>query len=227
VVARGANQRRSLVRTAIVLGSTGLVGSELVKILTATDFYGSVLLLNRRASGYAHPKLSETIIDFDAPVLDGIHGEDLYCAIGTTLRKAGSKAAQFTIDCEYPTKIARMLRAQGTRQMILVSSVGADPQAATFYLRTKGQLETNLMGMAFESTVILRPSFLVGQRAEFRAGEAVAIAAMKLLSPLMLGAFRKYRGIEANKVAARMVAEANAGVAGVRIIESYRIDNAE
>ncbi len=213
-------------RTALVLGSTGLVGSELVKLLTTTDFYSSVLLLNRRASGYAHPKISESIIDFDAPALDDIRGEDLYCALGTTLRKAGSEAAQFKIDCEYPTTIARRLREQGTGQILLVSSVGADPQASNFYLRTKGQLEENIIGLGFESTVIVRPSLLLGARGDFRAGEVAASLVMKVLSPLMLGSLRKYRGIEASKVAARMVKEAKSGTAGVRIIESDRIDAA-
>lgn len=210
-------------RTAIVLGSTGLVGSELVKLLTGSDFYGSVLLLNRRASGHNHPKLSERIIDFDAPVLDGVRGEDLYCAIGTTLRKAGSKAAQFTIDCEYPTTIARLLREQGTKQMLLVSSLGADASASNFYLRTKGTLEQNLIGMRFETTVILRPSLLLGDRGEVRTGEAIAAAVMRVLSPLMIGALRKYRGVDARKVAERMVTEAKRASAGVRIIESDRI----
>ncbi len=210
-------------RTAIVLGSTGMVGSELVKILTTTDFYSAVVLLNRRASGYAHPKLTETIIDFDAPALDGVRGEDLYCAIGTTLRKAGSKAAQYRVDCEYPTTIARRLREQGTRQMILVSSLGADPRATNFYLRTKGELEANIIGVGFESTVIVRPSLLLGKRHAFRAGEVAAGVVMKVLSPLLVGRLRKYRGVDASKVAARMVEEAKFGIAGVRIIESDRI----
>lgn len=211
------------VRTAIVMGSTGLVGSELVKSLQASPHYNSVLLLNRRPSGYAQPKISERIIDFDAPHLAGVSGEDLYCALGTTLRKAGSKAVQHKIDCEYPTTMATRLRNQGIKQIVLVSSVGADASAANFYLRTKGQLEENIIGLGFESTVILRPSFLIGKRTDVRLGEKAALLLMKVLSPFMLGALRKYRGIEASKVAAHMVREATSGAAGVRFVEFDQI----
>jgi uncharacterized protein YbjT (DUF2867 family) len=216
-----------MMKTAIVIGSTGLVGSELVKLLLASPHYGSVLLLNRRASGLAHPKIVERIVDFDAPDLTGISGDDFYCALGTTLRKAGSKAAQHEIDCEYPTTIATHLRNQGIRQMILVSSVGADASAASFYLRTKGELEKNLIALGFESTVILRPSVLVGKRAEFRLGEQAGILLMKILSPFIFGALRKYKGIEASQVAQCMVREANSGAAGVRFLEFDQIRNLE
>lgn len=205
--------------TAIVLGSTGLVGSQLIRELQAAPYYSSVVLLNRRPSGYSGTTISERIIDFDAPDLNGISGEHLYCALGTTLRKAGSKAAQFTIDCEYPTTIATRLRERGTKQVILVSSIGANAGASSFYLRTKGQLEENIIGLGFESTVICRPSVLIGERIESRPGEKAAALLLKILSPLLLGALRKYRGVQASDVAARMVREAQASARGVRIIE--------
>lgn len=205
--------------TAVVIGSTGLVGAELVKVLQASAYYSSVLLLNRRPSGVSDPKISERIIDFDAPNLDGVSGEHLYCALGTTLSKAGSKAAQFKIDCEYPTTIATLLKRQGTRQTILVSSVGANAHATNFYTRTKGQLEENIIALGFNSTVICRPSFLIGARSEFRTGEEVAILALNLLSPFMVGGLRKYRGVDARTVAERMVREAISGAVGVRFVE--------
>lgn len=210
-------------KTAIVIGSTGLVGSELVKQLQASPHYRSVVLLNRRPSGYAQPKISERIIDFDAPNLAGILGNDFYCALGTTLRKAGSKAAQHKIDCEYPTLIATQLRSQGVKRIALVSSVGAEVKAVSFYLRTKGRLEENIVALGFEQTVIVRPSFLIGRRSELRTGEKLAILVLKLLSPFVFGTLRKYKGIEASKVAACMVKAANSGADGVRFIESDQI----
>src|SRR5688572_20245818 len=128
-------------KTAIVLGSTGLIGSELVKLLQASPHYASVVLLNRRPSGHVHPRISERIVDFEAPDLTGLCGDDFYCAFGTTLRKAGSPAALHRIDCEYPTRIATGLKQRGVRQVLLVSSVGASSRAASAYLRTKAQLE--------------------------------------------------------------------------------------
>ncbi|MEO7996525.1 MAG: NAD-dependent epimerase/dehydratase family protein [Gemmatimonadaceae bacterium] len=205
--------------TAIVLGATGLVGSELVKVLLSTPFYSSILLLNRRPSAHSHEKISERIINFDAPELEGISGGHLYCALGTTLRKAGSRSRQFKIDCEYPTDIATRLRNQGVTSMLLVSSVGANRNANNFYLRTKGQLEKNIMGLNFECTVIARPSFLTGSRSESRSGEALATVMLSALSPLMVGALRRYRGIEASEVAARLVREGQAEARGVRIVE--------
>jgi len=211
-------------KTAIVIGSTGLIGSELVQHLQENPNYSMVILLNRRSSGVAHPKLTERIINFDAPDLNGIHGEDLFCAIGTTIRKAGSKEAQYKIDCEYPSTLAALLKAQGAKQFLLVSSIGADEQASNFYLKTKGQLEKNIRDLNFETTVIVRPSILLGKRKEFRLGEKIAIVLMQLLSPLMIGSFKKYKGVQAAKVASKMVELANAGLKGLHIIESDTIN---
>jgi uncharacterized protein YbjT (DUF2867 family) len=210
-------------KAAIVLGSTGLIGSELVKLLQASPHYSSVILLNRRPSGHVGSKISETIIDFAAPDLSGTTGDDLYCALGTTRRKAGSESAQYQVDYEYPALIAARLKTQGVKRIALVSSVGADVQAGNFYLRTKGKLEETIIGTGFEQTVIARPSVLIGQRAEFRLGEEAAILFLKLLSPLMIGGLRKYRGIEASTVARCLVRGTNSGPAGVRFVESDKI----
>jgi len=210
-------------KTAIVIGATGLVGSQLVEQLQASPNYGSILLLNRRPSGFAQPKVLEKIIDFDALDLTGVTGDDFFCALGTTLRKAGSQAAQRKVDYEYPLAIATRLRSQGVKRVVLVSSIGADANSSSFYLRTKGELERDLIGLRFEHTVIVRPSVLVGQRAEFRFGEVAVITLMKLFSPLMVGALRKYRSIAADKVARCMMAAANTGATGVQIIESDQI----
>ncbi len=207
------------VTTAIVLGASGLVGSELVKLLRASPHYRHVLLLSRRSSAATNDKVVERIIDFDAPDLSGITEGHVFCALGTTLRQAGSEAAQFRIDCEYPTAIATQLRAQGVQRMILVSSVGASATAGNFYLRTKGQLEDNIMALGFESTSILRPSLLVGPRKEFRAGERAASLLMTVANPFLLGSLRKYHSVDARMVAASMVRLAEAGAAGVRIVE--------
>jgi uncharacterized protein YbjT (DUF2867 family) len=210
-------------KTAIVLGSTGLIGSELVPLLEASPHYSSVLLLNRRPSGHASAKVSERIIDFEAPDLVGVTGDDLYCAFGTTRRKAGSEAAQYKVDYEYPALVSELLRGRGVRRMALVSSVGADVKATNFYLRTKGRLERRVIELGFEQTVIARPSFLIGRRTEFRLGEEAAILLGKLLSPFLVGSARKYRGVPASAVARCLVQAMNKDGSGVQFINSDEI----
>lgn len=206
-------------KTAIVLGSTGLIGSELVRLLVASPLYSSILLLNRRPSSHSHPKVSERIIDFDAPDLAGIAGDDLFIAFGTTLRKAGSQAALQRIDAQYPTAIATGLKQQGIKRIFLVSSVGADMKAAAFYLRTKGQLEQAIIALGFAQTVIARPSFLLGRTGEFRFGEEAAMLAMKLVSPLMIGSLKKYRAIQASQVARSLVQAAASESTGIQLLD--------
>lgn len=210
-------------KTAVVMGATGLVGTDLVQMLLASPDYAAVVVLNRRPSNLTHEKLTQRLIDFDAPDLTGITGEDFFCAFGTTLRKAGSKENQRRIDCDYPTTIATLLKKRGVRRMFLVSSLGADVKARNFYLRTKGKLEENVIGLNFERTVIVRPSVLVGPRAESRRGEETAIRVMGFLSPILRGPLGKYRPIEARAVARCLLQQSASNASGLSIIESDRI----
>lgn len=210
-------------KTALLIGSSGLVGSELLNQLLESPDYSSVVVLNRSKSTRQHSKLKEHLINFDAPDLQGISGDDIFCAIGTTIRKAGSKANQYRVDCEYPSTLAALLRNQGFKRFMLVSSIGADAGSGNFYLRTKGQLEKNLSELAYESLFILRPSILLGKRKEFRFGESFAILLMQFLRPLMLGPMKKYRGVQASAVARTMLRCATSGEKGIHILESDQI----
>lgn len=206
--------------TAIVLGSTGLIGSELVRLLIDSPRHDTIVLLNRRPSGHAHAKITERIISFDTPDLVGISGDEFYCAFGTTRRKAGSAEAFQRIDCKYPTRIATLLRQQGVNRIFLVSSVGAKANDKNLYLRTKGQLEDNIIALGFTQTVIARPSLLLGHRDEFRLGEALATPLMRLLKPLMLGSLRKYRPVTGTTVARSLIEAATAHTSEIRVIPS-------
>ncbi|HQQ95339.1 MAG TPA: NAD-dependent epimerase/dehydratase family protein [Bacteroidia bacterium] len=210
-------------KTALLIGSSGLVGSELLKQLLQSENYKKIILLNRKRYAHQDAKIEERLIHFDAPDLSGIVVQDVFCAIGTTLRKAGSKAVQFKIDCEYPLTLAKLLKAQGAEQFILVSSLGANPDSSNFYLRTKGQLEKGLKDLNYRSTVILRPSLLMGKRQEFRFGERLGILVMNIIAPLFLGPLRKYRGVQAKAVASRMIEAASRGNKGLLILESDKI----
>jgi len=207
-------------KTALLIGATGLVGGHLLQQLLESPHYAHVVAFTRRPFEMRHPKLRQEILDFDHPDLAKIKGDDLFCALGTTLRKAGSKEAQYRIDCTYPFEIGKIARENGVRQYLLVSSVGADAGSSNFYLKTKGDLEEKIRGLGFEHFVSARPSFLFGERSEFRLGEKIGIALAKVFAPLIP---RRYRGIEAEKVARALIRLANEGSAGVQFVESERL----
>jgi uncharacterized protein YbjT (DUF2867 family) len=210
-------------KTALVIGATGLVGSTLVPMLLASPAYTHVTLLVRKPIRLSHPKLEQAVIDFDQPDPALVRGEDLYCAIGTTLKKAGSKEAQYKVDCTYPYHLAQLALANGGQQFILVSSIGADAQSGNFYLRTKGELEQKINSLGFQGFIVVRPSFILGDRQEFRLGEKIGIGLIKALGPLMVGNLRKYRGVGADQIARAMLTLANRGIRGQVIVESDKL----
>lgn len=207
-------------KTALLLGATGLVGGCLLDQLLDDPRYGTVVALVRRPLDRQHPKLRQEILDFDHPDPALLRGDDLFCALGTTLRKAGSKEAQYRIDCTYPYEVGKIARANGVRQYLLVSSVGADAGSSNFYLRTKGDLEEKIRALGFDTFVSARPSFLLGQRAEFRLGERIGIALAQVFAFLIP---KRYRGVQAAAVAAALIERANAGLSGEVIVESEQI----
>jgi uncharacterized protein YbjT (DUF2867 family) len=204
-------------KTALLLGATGLVGGHLLQQLLESPHYEQVVALTRRPLEAQHPKLRQEILDFDHPDVSKIKGDDLFCALGTTLAKAGSKEAQHRIDCTYPFEIGRAARQNGVRQYLLVSSVGANAASSNFYLKTKGELEEKIRGLDFEHFVAARPSFLLGERKEFRLVEKIGIVLARVFAPLIP---RRYRGIEAEKVARALIVKANEGGKGMEILES-------
>lgn len=209
-------------RTAMVIGATGLVGGHLVETLK-TSVYEKVIVISRRPVKYDHPKIEVRVIDFDNPDKELIKCDDLFCAIGTTLKKAGSKENQYRIDCEYPSTLASLAKQNGARKFVLVSSIGANPDSSNFYLRTKGDLEERLRKLNFQTLIITRPSFILGDRSEFRLGEKIGIVIAKFLNPLMFGPLKKYRGKQATSIAERMVAEALKDQKGEIVLESDKI----
>lgn len=204
---------------AVIAGATGLVGKECLRLLLTR--YDSVTALVRRSIGPLHPRLLERQMDFDH--LGAIQippRAHVYCALGTTIKKAGSEAAFRKVDYEYPKILAERAAAAGGTRFMLVSSVGADARSNNFYLRVKGELEDALRQMPLEAVHIFRPSFLIGERAERRSGEAVPIPVARALSFILMGRLRKYRAIPAATVATAMVAAANRDVSG-RFIYHY------
>ena len=213
-------------KTALVIGATGLIGGHLVELLGKDERYNEVVILSRRKIQYLNPKKIVQVIDYDHPDASVIKGDHVFCAIGTTIKKAGSKENQYKIDCEYPARFAQIAKQNGAQKFILVSSLGADPKASNFYMRTKGDLEEKLKSVNFDSLVILRPSILLGQRREFRLGERIGIFMMQLLRPLLIGSFKKYRGVAASAVAQRMLQAAVSDTEKLEVISSEAITTA-
>ena len=151
--------------TALIAGATGLVGSHCLRTLLDGGYYERVIALTRRPLDRRHPRLVETIVDFEKlDEIDLFPAADVFCALGTTMRRAGSQPAFLKVDFEYPRIIAARSAAAGARRFLLVSSVGADSRSNNFYLRVKAELEKAVNALPFESTHIFRPSFLVGER---------------------------------------------------------------
>lgn len=192
-------------KSALIFGATGLIGQFLVKKALQNPHYETVKVLVRKPSFRPQPKLQEIIFDFENPNTSLLIADDVFCAIGTTLRKAGSKEAQRKIDFEIPLNIAQLAYKQGNKAFFLVSSVGANADTNNFYLGLKGQLEKELTAIGFQHVGIFRPSMLYGNRNEFRIGELIGKGIMKATSFLLFGKMSKYKGIEAENVAQAMI----------------------
>ena len=186
-------------KTAIIIGATGLIGSILVEQILENNAYSKVVLLLRKPLNISHSKLVQEVIDFDNPDASKIMGDDLFCAMGTTLSKAGSKEAQYKIDCTYPFEIGKIAKANGVKQYILVSSIGADISSSNFYLKTKGDLEQKIKSLNFQNFVSFRPSFLLGDRKEFRIIEKIAVVFVKILNPIMIGGLKNIEELRLQK----------------------------
>lgn len=207
-------------KTALVLGSTGLIGNLLTRQLVESSAYEKVKVLVRKSLNWQHPRLQEIQVDFDRPNGLLAQADDLFCCLGTTMKKAGSPDAFRRVDYQYPLDMARLGQANGMKQFAIVTSMGADVQSRFFYSRVKGEIERDLTALNLPTLLIFRPSLLLGDRSERndnRLGERVAEGAMRLLAPLIPA---RYRAIEAAKVANAMFVTAQQELVGKHVFES-------
>jgi uncharacterized protein YbjT (DUF2867 family) len=204
-------------KTAIVIGATGLVGKALIQQLLASPHFSRVAVLARRSTGVNHPKLQEHIINFDTPQSwqHLVQGDVLFSTLGTTLKQAGSKEAQYQIDYTYQYETARAASANGVGTYVLVSSSGASPKSRIFYSRMKGDLEEAVKALPFRSIYMLQPSLLLGDRPETRIGEKWGYKVLNALNSI--GVLKDYRPISGVTVAQAMVNAAIQGTAGVHV----------
>lgn len=208
---------------AIVLlaGATGLVGREVLRLALGDKRITRVVAPTRRALS-PRSRLENPLVDFAS--LNGAEPwwrvDAVICALGTTIKKAGSQEAFREVDHGYPLRLARHALENGARSYALNSSVGADPVSRNFYLRTKGEVERDLEACGYCSLTIVRPSVIGGNREEHRTGEKVAIFALSLLKPLVP---RRYRVVPAERIAKALLQAAIAGVPGKHVLESEEL----
>lgn len=209
-------------KTALIIGSTGLIGSELLQILLDNPEYTSVVTFVKRDTGIQNPKLTQHVIDFDKPesYKEWVVGDDFFCTIGTTIKKAGSQKAFKKVDFEYPKQFALFAQENKVKNYLLISSLDANATSSNFYLKTKGEIQDFLKTCNFESVSILQPSLLLGDRNEFRFAEKAGAFVMKLVSFVFVGKLKKYKAIQGNTVAKALYRIAQKNKKGFHIYES-------
>ncbi len=205
-------------RVALLCGASGLVGGYCLTRLVASPVYGRVVVLTRRTLPVVDPKVAQVVVDFAqlATVADQLAADHVFCALGTTIKKAGSRERFRTVDYGYPTAIAHLTRDRGARHFSLVSALGASPSSRVFYSRVKGELEATVRTAGFASVTILRPSVITGPRRESRPAE-------RLSRWLLALAPRAVRPVHADTIATAMVARAIESRPGVEVIASRDI----
>jgi uncharacterized protein YbjT (DUF2867 family) len=212
-------------RIALIAGASGLVGRHCLSYLLQSDRYDQVISVGRSPLSTSHPKLRQVLTDFDQlpEVQDRLRAGDVYCCLGTTIKKAGSKASFYKVDFTYVVELARLVANQGASQFLVVSALGADAKSRIFYNKVKGQMEKAVQQLPFRSVHILQPSVLLGNREESRPMEKLAAAVMGALGFLLLGSFKKYRPVPASKVAQAMLIYASREEPGVHVHRSDKI----
>jgi uncharacterized protein YbjT (DUF2867 family) len=209
--------------TAILAGATGLVGGECLQQLLGSKHYARVIVVTRRelAGAARHGKLRQLIVEFDqlGEVGARLRGDHVFCALGTTIRKAGSQARFRAVDLEYPLRLAELTLEHGARHFSVVSALGASRTSPFFYSRVKGEMEQGLRQLGWPSLAILHPSLIAGERAESRPLERVSEHLLRL-------APATWRPVAARDIAAAMIATALREPPGVTVIESRDIARA-
>ncbi|MFC2086441.1 NAD(P)H-binding protein [Bacteroidota bacterium] len=176
-------------KTAILFGAKGLTGTYLLEELVNSDNYIKIKIPGRNKKEFESDKIESFVINFNK--LDDyselIKGDDLFCCLGTTVKNAGSQEATRVVDFDYPVKIAKIAERNRVKSFIVVSSLGANPNSTSFYLKSKGMMEVAIKDLNFESLHTLRPSMLLGERNEFRFGEVIGKVFILLFGWLMFG----------------------------------------
>lgn len=189
-----------------IAGYTGLIGSHLLDLAKRDSSITEIIALGRKEPEH-HATLRFVRTDFEQvkPLEDALQDVNaIFCCLGTTIKTAGSKEAFAKVDLSYVANLAHAAANCGVKQMAVVSAIGADARSSIFYNKVKGEMEFAVKNSGIPKVYIFQPSLLFGNRKEFRFGERVGSAVMRLLSPVMLGGMKKYKPIKASIVAKAM-----------------------
>lgn len=210
-------------RTATLIGATGLIGSHLLQLLEADNYFSTIRLLVRRPFQSGSPRTEVKLVDFadHESYRLGIYGSDaVFCAVGTTQKKVkGDMDAYRRVDYDIPVRAAQFCALSGCAHFSLVSSVGASSSAGNFYLKLKGEVEDEVSKQSIPSIAVFRPSILLGNRNESRPGERVGQIAMQALSFAFISKLSKYKPIHARQVASAMIFAAKEQRSGFNVYE--------
>jgi len=210
-------------KTAIVIGATGLVGRHLVTCLLENNYFSKVLVFSRRTTSLSSPKLTEYIVDFSdsSSWSQLVHGDVLFSAMGTTRAQAGGKQQQYQVDYTFQFQFAQIAKNNGVPTFVLVSSTGANPKSLLFYSRIKGELERDTIALGFPATIIFKPGPLEGFREKNRPAEKAVLELLHYLNRFSI--LQKYRPISGQKVALAMIAAAKSPTKAVTVFEHEEI----
>jgi uncharacterized protein YbjT (DUF2867 family) len=216
----------SVMKKALIAGATGLIGSYLLQQLLESGEYQTLHVITRKMPKQQINGVVYHTVDFDQPdhwdLTEKI--DDVFCTLGTTAKKAGSKENFRKVDLFYVENLAKVGLTYNAESFHVVSSIGAKANAGNFYLKTKGQMEEVIKALPFRGIFIYHPSLLLGPRKEFRFGEKMGEWLMKLFGPLMIGKLKKYKPVHASQVAAAMEHYATlANLTGTHVIDANTI----
>lgn len=204
-------------KTALVVGASGLIGKHLTHKLLASQYYNKVTIIVRKKLAIEHQKLEQLVMDFDNLDASKIVADDIFCCLGTTMKQAGSKDAFYKVDFTYPLNFAKAGLANGSKQFLIITAMGADEKSRIYYNRVKGEIEKALSDLHFPTLIILRPSMLAGERENPRMGEKIGQVVMDFFAPLIPD---NYKVIAGEKVAQAMLELAHKGIKNKAIFES-------
>jgi uncharacterized protein YbjT (DUF2867 family) len=210
-------------KTALIAGSTGLIGKQLLQLLLNSDRYSKVIAITRQDLPL-HPKLVVLKVDFERleQFSGSIQGDDVFCCLGTTMAKARTREKFYQVDFTYPLQLAKIAHAHGAKQYFLVSALGANKESSIYYNKVKGEIEEAVKQIRYKAIHIFRPSLLLGPREEKRSGEDAAKIFYKIFGFLIP---KKYKGIESATVARAMITLASQDDEGIFIHESTELQS--
>lgn len=211
-------------KTALVLGGTGLTGKKIIRLLLADKRYNHVKVPVRTKMDIIYDKLDQIIFNYDEPNEAVLQADEVFCCLGSTINNAGSNAAFYKVDFEYVLTCATIAKKLGAKKFVLMSAAGANKNSSIFYNSTKGKIEAAIMALGFETCIILRPSLLLGTRKEKRVAE---ITAKLFITTFSFFVPAKYKAIESKEVALAMLYMTNnTSLSGVHIVENADIKKA-